>query len=194
MIARHLKAAMAMLSGCLLLATASASVHAALVIDGTFAAPPGGMVTLTLGLDAALSADIDELRLRIEFDPAVLHPQSAASGSLLSGSLFLPDVDSGIATASFLATLATLGPGDLASWTFEVDPAAVPATRTSVRAFLDTFVIDDVPTAGLSSAEYSITAVPEPSSGMLITIGLCALGALARWRSPRLLSASMRAS
>ena len=69
--------------GCLWLAIGIPGAHAALFISGPVEALPGGLVTLSIGLDAPLVADIDELQLHLDFDPAVLHPQAAAGGSLL---------------------------------------------------------------------------------------------------------------
>ena len=179
----RLRTAAGALLGCLWLAAGMTASHAALIIDGPIEALPGGLVTLSIGLDAALAADIDELQLHLDFDPTVLHPQAASGGPLLASALFLANVDAGTATALFLATLTTSGPGELATWTFMVDPAVAPLTQMSVRAHLDTFVIDSVPTASLSSVAHVITAVPEPASSAMIMVGVCLLCALAGRRA-----------
>ena len=172
----RLRTAATAVLGCLWFAAGITASQAALVVDGPIEALPGELVTLSIGLDAALAADIDELQLLLEFDPAVLHPQAAASGSLLAGALVLADADTGTAIASFLATLTTLGPGELATWTFRIDPTVTPFTQMSVRARLDTFVIDSIPTASLSSVAHVITAIPEPASSAMMMLGVCLLG------------------
>jgi len=168
--------------GCLGVAAFLSSAQAALVVTGPATAAPGESITLTIALDAALAVDIDEMQLRLSFDPAVLHPGAAAAGALLAGSSFAANAGTGLALISFGATLATLGPGELATWSFEVAPGAIPSAQTLASATLDTFTIDSPPTANLFSNAHTITVVPEPASRALLAVGICVLGACARRR------------
>lgn len=155
--------------------------HAALVLDGPATVVPGQTFTLGIGLDAALVAEIDYLMLGVQFDPAVTS-QNAAAGALLASGSFLANAAAGTATHSFLATLAQLGPGVLATWTLAVDPTAVAGTTTALRATLETLVIDDTPTAMLSAGPLTIAVVPEPSAAALLLAGLAFVAGLAALR------------
>lgn len=152
--------------------------HAALFLDGPATVTPGQTFPLAVGLDAALLAEIDDLMLAVQFDPAVLTGQNAVAGPLLGSGSFAVNAAAGTATHSFPATLVQLGPGALATWTFAVDPAAAPQTATVVQATLRTFVFDSNPTAVLSAAPLTITVVPEPSSAALLLAGLALVGGL----------------
>lgn len=152
--------------------------HAALFLDGPATVVPGQTFPLSLGLDAALVAEIDELTLLVQFDPGVLTGQNAVAGALLGSGSFAANAAAGTATHSFPATLSDLGPGVLATWTFAVDPAAIPQTATLVQATLQTFVTPDDPTALLSAGPLTITVIPEPSSVGLLLAGLALLGGL----------------
>jgi hypothetical protein len=156
--------------------------QAALFLDGPATVMPGQTFPLGIGLDSALLADIDNLMLTVQFDPAVLAGQNAAAGALLGSGSFLANAATGVATHSFPMTLAQLGPGALATWTLAVDPAAVPNSVTIVRATLETSVIDSDPTATLSAGPLTITVVPEPSSAALLLAGLALVGGLAAVR------------
>jgi len=154
--------------------------NAAVSIVGPTSAAPGETISLAIDLGTALEAGIDELSLQLSFDPAVLSGQDAAAGPLLVSGSFVPNAATGAATHSFLSTLAALGPGTLATWTFQISPSAIPQTTTVVGATLTTFVIDDELTAELSSAPFTITVVPEPSVWASLLIGIATLGALRR--------------
>lgn len=156
--------------------------HAALFLDRPATVTPGQTFPLSIGLHAALLAEIDDLLLAVQFGPAVLTGQNAVTGPLLGSGSFAANAAAGNATHSFPATLAQLGPGVLATWTFAVDPAAAAQTATVVEATLRTFVFDSDPTAVLSAAPLTITVVPEPSSAALMLAGLALVGVLAALR------------
>lgn len=167
------------------LAAAVNAAHAGLVIDGPSKVLPGETVTFSIGLDAPLQASIDELMVQLDFDPLVLHAQDADAGALLAGTLFLATPEAGTATASFIGTLATLGPGVLATWKFQVDPAAPVSSQTELVAHLQTFIIDSPPTADLSSSAHLVTVVPEPATGAMLGLGVVLLGMLGAGRARR---------
>jgi hypothetical protein len=154
--------------------------NAAVSISGPTSAAPGETISLAIDLGTALEAGIDELSLQLSFDATVLSGQEAAAGPVLASGSFVPNASTGAATHSFLSTLATLGPGTLATWTFQISPSAIPQTTTVIGATLMTFVIDDVLTAEMSSAPFTITVVPEPSVWASLLAGIAALGALRR--------------
>jgi hypothetical protein len=146
-------------------------VYSALIVHGPGTAAPEQNITLSIELDATLSAAIDELGLTLEFDPAVLTNPVAGPGSLLASSSFTANSATGTAVASLLATAADLGPGTLASWTFTIPITAVRGEQIFVRARLETFIIDSQPTANLSSDVLTITIVPEPSFYAFLVLG-----------------------
>ena len=150
-------------------------VHSALIVDGVRSAAPGQLITLSIELDAALSVSIDDLELSLEFDPAVLTNPTALPGPLLATSIFTANTATGTGVASFLATATALGPGTLASWTFMINSAAANGEKISLRARLDTFIIDSQPTASLSSDVLTIRIVPEPSFYAFVLAALAAL-------------------
>ena len=152
--------------------------NAAVSIVGPTSAAPGETISLAIDLGSALEAGIDELTLDLSFDPSVVTGLDANAGPLLASGSFVPNAAAGSATHSFLSTLATLGPGTLATWTVRIDPSALPQTTTIVGATLRTFVIDNELTAELASAPFTITVVPEPSVWASLVLGLATLGAL----------------
>ncbi len=160
---------------CLWLATCMTAAHAALVVTGPVNGTPGQSIVLHIGLDAPLVADIDEMELHVAFDPTVLRPVAASVGPLLAGSSFGANADTGLALISFGATLASLSAGELATWSFEIQPAIAPFTQTLVTASLDAFLIDSPPNASLASEAHTITVIPEPASYALFALGLGAL-------------------
>jgi len=170
-----------------LLMVLSAPAHAALFVDGPATVAPGATFPVDIRLEPALVADIDDLLIQVGFDASVLTGQSAVAGPLLPATgNFLADAAGGMATHSFLSTLAALGPGVLVTWTFHVDPAALPGATTSIQANLRTFVIDNNLTAEMTSQALVITVVPEPSAAWLLLVGLVGLAALrARQRIAR---------
>ena len=154
------------------------AAHSALIISGPTSGIAGGTLSVDIGLDAALVANIDELTLDVQFDSGVLTGQNAVAGSLLTVGSFGANAAAGTATHSFLLTLSDLGPGVLATWTFAINPAAVTQT-TAVQATLQTFTIDSQLTANLVSAPFSITvnAVPVPPALPLLGSAFLMLGA-----------------
>lgn len=157
--------------------------HAALVVDGPTTGVQGGIISFEIGLDAAFTANIDELTLEVQFDPDVLTGQNAVAGPLLASGSFAANAPAGTATHSFLATLTDLGPGVLATWTFLIDPTAVPQTATTVRARLQTFIIDSELTGDLLSEPLTVVVVPVPATLPLLGSALIALGGLLRRRA-----------
>jgi hypothetical protein len=157
--------------------------YAALVINGPAFGVPGGALTLDIGLDAALTAGIDELTLVVQFDSGVLTGQNAVAGPLLTSGSFGANAPAGSATHSFLTTLSSVGPGVISSWTFMIDPAALPQT-TVVQATLNTFLIDSEQTANLVSELFSIQvqAVPLPSALLLLGSAFLAVSGLTKRR------------
>jgi hypothetical protein len=160
--------------GCL--ASWAYQADAALLVSGPHSAAAGQEITLSIELDAALTGvNIDELNLFLEFDPAVLKTPTAEPGVLIAGSSFTANPGAGTAVASFLATLTDLGPGVLARWTFKLDDGGVRLDATSVRARLETFIIDSQSTATLASNVLTIRIIPEPALYALVLFGLAAL-------------------
>lgn len=158
--------------------------YAALVVSGPALGVPGGTLSLDIGLDAALAANIDELSLVVQFDSDVLIGQNAVAGPLLAIGSFGANAPAGSATHSFLTTLSSLGPGVVATWNFVIDPAALSQT-TVVQATLKTFLIDNELTANLVSEPLTIQvqAVPLPAALPLLGSAFLALSALARRRA-----------
>lgn len=158
----------------LALLVAAGSARAALIVSGPSSGVPGGTITLDIRLDGPFAASIDELELRVEFDGSVLEGVDTGRppGSALESASVVANAGSGLAGASFVDQLAAIGPGALLTWTFHIaEGASVPST-TLVRARIDTFEIDAVPTGSLQSDFKSIAIVPEPATWLMVLAGL----------------------
>jgi hypothetical protein len=169
----------------LCLVTPAHEARSALIIAGSSSGQPGNQITLSIQLDVPFSVDIDNLNLILEFDSVVLQGLDAATGALLPAGSTALNPAKGTGSTSFDLTQSGIGPGVLAQWTFEIDSGASAHTRTSVRARLLTWIVDDMPTGDLPSEPFIISIVPEPSLWALLLGGL-ALIALMRGRQGRL--------
>src|SRR5690349_15935829 len=99
--------------------------QANLIIVGPNSGAPGETLTLSVELDAPLTGiDIDDLKLTLDFDHAVLAGIDSTAGGLLTGTAFLGNAPAGTAVASFAATQHGLPSGVLATWKFTVDSLA----------------------------------------------------------------------
>lgn len=158
------------------------SAQAALVVSGDTSGSPGETITLHIGLDAPLVTDFDQFELTVAFDPAALDALSAVKGALPAGSSFAANPDGGLALISFGSTMSGYPAGELATWTFTVLPGAPRFEPTLVSAALVPSLIDGPAVAPLQSNDFAVTAIPEPSSAMLMAAGLGVFGALVRRR------------
>ncbi len=148
------------------------TTQAALVVSGNDAVLPGGLVSLSIELDAALDAEIDSLILLIETNNPGATGDSALAGPLLSGGSFVSNPSSGEASMVFVTTLSALGPGTLASWTFAIDLLVGQPQPLEFRATLQTFNLEDELTAELISDVKSVAVVPVPPAFALLAAPL----------------------
>jgi len=152
--------------------------QSAVSVIGPTSGAPGDTLSFDIVLTTPLVTAIDELTLSLMFDPGVLTGIDAVAGPLLAPGGFGVNPTTGQATHSFLSTLSDIGPGRIATWTFRIDPAAVPNTTTVMQATLQTFVIDNELTASLISDPLTISVVPEPSVAGFLLAGLVVFGVM----------------
>ncbi|MEQ9059750.1 MAG: hypothetical protein RLW61_10030 [Gammaproteobacteria bacterium] len=146
--------------------------QAALVISGPDTVEPGTTISLAIELDVALLAEIDTLLVSIESNNGGVAGVSATAGPLLGGGSFLANAPGGLGNMAFLSTLNSLGPGQLVTWTFAVDPSLVPPQSLDFMAVLQTFNLDDELTGELVSGVKSVAVVPLPPAVALLALPL----------------------
>jgi hypothetical protein len=176
------------------IAAAMSSAHAALV-ESSFLASPGGNLDLSLFLDKAWPLGpgevIDQIDITLGLDPSALefigaevHPGGPLDAPCQQvPSACFPDV---ITSVSFFESQKLFGPGALIDYHFHVLPAPSSFMTTISVDVVASMGGDSVPVTDIAPSSLKLVqSVPEPSSPLMVVVGLLSLG-LARIRALRL--------
>lgn len=173
--------------GAALLSAASMQAYAATLTP--VATPNPATVGQTVELDVQLIdvTDLYSYQFSVKFDPTVLQasPDSVTLGDFLPGTFSsIGSIDNEAGTISYVfsslvgAIPGVSGTGSLGTISFQ----AIGAGNSTV-SFFDTLLLDsgqlDIDTT-LGSASVQVLAVPEPSTYLMLGVGLIGVAALRR--------------
>lgn len=171
--------------GAALLSAASVQAYAATLTP--VATPNPATVGQAVELDVQLLdvTDLYSYQFSVQFDPTVLQVTDVTLGSFLSGGFgSVGSYDNAAGTISYVfSSLVSSVPGISGSGSLgTISFQAIGAGNSSVT-FFDTLLLDsgaaDIDTT-LASASVQVLAVPEPSTYLMLGVGLVGVAALRR--------------
>lgn len=183
----------------------SATAVSFTLAPATASVAPGEMILLTLVASDLAPSVIGGYDIDVVFDPSVIsvvnYTLAGVLGDLTLGEAF--DFSGGAATPGILnltvlstldaASLATLQQGQFAIATFSVmiDAAAAGGAHSLSLALNALTDGSGIPIAPNSLSGASLNVIPEPSTALLLSVGLAAMAGRRRERKPLKVTHSM---